>query len=98
MNFDVRDFGDVLRLIIFTICMWCLILLALRLVHKRHKWNVKTKNYWFAMVMWCLAGCTIAIEGIYKGTEVGPRTIMVTLASVTSLIGLHQRGGWGADE
>lgn len=87
-----------LRIVILVVCGTCLILLGHRLIQKRHLWNTKTRDYWFAMVAWSFAGFEIAVQGIYEHTPLSARTVLVTIAALATLHGLRQKGGWGADE
>lgn len=89
------DWHDWARLITFFVCSTCLFVLLLRYRQNRKKWNMKTRDYWYSLVMWCLAGCVIAIEGIYRNSDFSPRSVFVIAASCVTLKGLAQKGEWG---
>lgn len=97
-DFYISSAGDWLRLLIFVACTSCLIFLAIRFVKRRKDWNAKTRDYWFAMTTWSLAGAAIGVQGIYEHIPISPRTVLVTVAALVTLNGLRRQGGWGDEK
>lgn len=89
---------DYLRLVIFLICLVCSVMLIIRWGRHRKHWNEKTLDYWYAMIMWSIAGCSFGLEGILRDRPFGPSTVLVCCAAVTSLKGLLQNGEWGWED
>lgn len=89
------EWHDVWRLLVLLISLRCLFLLGLRFAKHSSKWNTKTRDYWFAMVMWCVAGVAIPIEGILRDSPIGGRLVFLTMASVVTLKALVSSGAWG---
>jgi hypothetical protein len=90
--------GDWLRLLIFITCATCLLVLAFRLVTRGRKWNPKTRDIWFAMMTWSLAGVFIGVQGIQESLSISPRTLLVTIAALVTLNALRRSGEWGDDD
>ena len=98
MEFGIHNFGDAFRLLIFIVCVICLVLLAYQFFKRRALWNPKTRDYWFALVMWSVAGVVIGADGLFHDRALNPRTILVTIAALATLNALHRKGKWGADD
>lgn len=90
--------GDILRLIILIVCLACLVMLAGRFMTRHGRWNPKTRDYWFAMVTWSLAGVFIGVQGLMEELPISPRTILVTMAALVTFNGLRRTGGWGDND
>lgn len=85
-----------LRVAIFVMCAGSVLTLLMRFKNNRDNWNAKTRDYWYALVSWSVAGMVIAVEGIRHDTPFGVRTVFVTVSAVVSLIGLRRKGDWGS--
>lgn len=94
----MNDWYDWWRALLFLICVASLVLLGLRYFGNRECWNEKTKDYWYSMVMWTLAGLTISIEGVVRDSPLGVRLVIVTAASLVSLKALAKKGPWGGSD
>ena len=89
---------DWARLVIFFVCLTSIIILIKRFRLNRNGWNSKTRDYWYSLVMWSLAGCVITVEGVYQDSDFGFRGVFVIAASLITLKGLLQKGEWGETE
>jgi hypothetical protein len=89
------DWTDAWRLGLFVVTLSSLILLTCRVCRHGKNWNPKTKDYWFALVMWSLAGLVVSIEGVIRDSTFGMRLVFVTAAALVTLNGLRRKGAWG---
>lgn len=94
----VDEWHDWLRLANLIVSFACVCVLGHRFSKRGNSWNVKTKDYWFALVMWCVAGSALAIEGIYRDSPPGARLAFLFIASAVTLKGLLRGGAWGSSE
>lgn len=92
MNFD---WIDIWRLALLVVCVGCIGLLAVRMKTNGRNWNPKTRDYWFALLMWCIAGVVLAVEGIIRDSIFSIRLVFVTAAALVTLNGLRRKGSWG---
>lgn len=93
----VDEWHDWLRLANLVISFSCVYILGQRFSKSGADWNVKTKDYWFALVMWSVAGSALAIEGIFRDSSPGARLVFLFIASAVTLKGLLRRGSWGSN-
>ena len=77
---------------------WALVLLLRRFAQHRREWNVKTRDYWFALCTWCVVGIFFAMESIAFDYPMGSRVILSFLAAVITLKGVCSHTAWGANE
>ena len=90
--FDWHDWCRVLNLSLSAVCVY---ILGRRFGKKGADWNAKTRDYWFALVMWSVAGVAMSLEGILRNSVPGTRLLFICLASLVTLRGLLRRGTWG---
>lgn len=92
------DWHDFLRLFNAIVCAIALFLLWKRFLQSKNSWNTKTRDYWYAVVMWCVAGFAIAIEGVVRDSSMGARPVILFVAGVVTLKGLLKKGSWGSSD
>lgn len=92
---QLDQWHDYLRLAMFLVNAGCLLLLIRRYMQQSNHWNVKTRDYWYALFMWCLAGCVLTAQGVVLDRPFTPAVVFVTAASLASLKGLLTKGAWG---
>lgn len=92
------EWHDFWRVGIILVCAGCLWFLLQRYRHNSSTWNEKTRDYWFSLVMWSLAGAVLAIQGMILNFPFGPGLVFVTMAALVSLKGLLKRGEWGGSD
>lgn len=92
----LNEWHDYVRLVAFFMCLYCLIMLLVTRQREGDGWNTKTHDYWYAMVMWVLAGHVIAAQGVILDRPFSPAVVFLTAAALTTGKGLHKRGEWGA--
>lgn len=95
LNLD--DPSDWVRLVLMLSCLCSAIILLIKYKHKSKSWNSKTKDYWYSLLMWSIAGISFGIEGIYKDRPPGPTLVFVFAAAVVTAIGVKKPGNWGDD-
>jgi hypothetical protein len=64
----------------------------------RKVWNAKTRDYWYALVMWCVTSIVVAVSGIHEHVGGNIRLVCVTAATFGTLIGVTRKGRWGGDK
>lgn len=89
------DWHDSLRVLSFLACVYSFLMLIIRSKKRSYIWNVKTKDYWFALLTWTLGGCILTIQGIVLDLPFTPGVVLVTAASLVTGKAVHSRGGWG---
>ena len=96
MAFLFDDPNDGFRLLVLFLCIACSVGLIYRTVRPPSPdWNSKTKDYWFALFMWSLAGSAATIETLINNEPFTVRLAFIFVASVVCLNGLRQKGSWG---
>lgn len=91
----VNDWHDFVRVLAFFISVFCLVKLGIRYQQAGRNWNVKTKDYWFALVMWSLAGCVFTVQGVVLDRPFTPGFVFLTAAILVTGKGLARKGSWG---
>lgn len=94
----VDDWHDIIRVISLGMAIVCLTLLGKRFAKSRDQYNTKTRDYWYATVLWCVASVALALEGMYEDRPMEPRLIFYTLATAVTLKGLLSKSDWGHHE
>ena|SRR5690349_18388763 len=92
------DWHDYVRVVALLVCLYSLVTLFSRRRKNGADWNVKTNDYWFALLMWTLAGCVFAIQGIYLDRPFTPGFVFLTAASLVTGKGLNHKGDWGGSD
>lgn len=90
------EWHDFLRVVIFFISLYCIITLFRRWRRDHKDWNTKTTDYWYALLMWSLAGCVLSAQGVTLDRPLTPGTVFLAAAIVVTGKGLHQKGDWGS--
>ena len=93
----VDSWTDVLRVLVLFVSVYCVVLLLIRHQQEALRWNVKTKDLWYALLMWSLAGCVFAVQGIALDRPFTPATVFLTAAVLVTGKGVHRKGRWGGD-
>jgi len=91
----INEWDDYLRITIIALNVGCLFILMHRLRQQRANWSAKTRDYWFALVMWSLAALTASFEGLLQDLPPGVRLVLVAAATLVTLKALCRRGSWG---
>lgn len=94
----LNEWHDYLRVGLFFLSLWCCVTLIKRYRHNRDRWNVKTLDYWYALLMWTLVGMTFSVQGVYFDRDVTPALVAVTAAVLTTGKGLKRKGSWGGED
>lgn len=69
------DIWLVLRILMIVGCVACLLVLATAHFRQWNRWNVTTRNHWFALAGWVFLGLYSAIENLIQGSPGGTRII-----------------------
>lgn len=95
---EANTWDDWLRVLNLGLCTWAAAVLLVRFVKQRELWNAKTRDYWFALLIWTVVGAVGSLEGLYQDLQPGSRLVVLTVASGVTLIGLQRRGDWGGSD
>lgn len=88
---------DIWRIVVFLVCLICMVVLGNRFRRNSKDWNAKTKDYWWSLMCWSTAGVVVAFQGFVQHVGLTPVLLFVTLAALVSLNGLRRSGAWGGD-
>lgn len=94
----LNDWHDYLRVVVFFVSVYGFFALLFRFKNRSEGWNTKTRDYWFALLMWCLAGCVLMIQGVVLDRPFTPGSVFTMAAVFVTAKGLHKRGSWGDSE
>lgn len=86
------------RAIVCLVCAFSFVRLLWRFWKYGKNWNGKTRDYWYSLTMWSLAGMSLTAESIIRQAPFRYSIVFVTAAAAASLIGLRRKGGWGSDK
>ena len=86
------DWELALRAVNIAGCLFALWILGLDAYRLRQNWNLKTQDHWLALAMWVLVGFTGAVEGLLRGIDIGPTTMLKLLAVALTLRALLRKG------
>lgn len=89
---------DWVRVVVACLCATSLFILLKRYRAHNQKWNEKTKDYWFSLVMWVLAGLIGSAQGAFYHNPLGPSLIFSIAAGTVTLKGLLRKGEWGGSD
>lgn len=89
---DWHDYWRVTLSLFALVATW---LLALRYRAQHTTWNTKTRDYWYSLVMWCVVGVVVMIQGVMFDYPLGPSLPITTAALAVTLRGLLRHGEWG---
>lgn len=92
------DWHDYLRVGVLLLSLWCCLTLIRRFRLNNTKWTTKTKDYWYALLMWTFVGITFSIQGIAFDRDLSPALIVVTAAVMVTGKGLNKKGSWGGED
>ena len=92
----INEWHDFVRVLVFFISLYSLVKLVIRYRKSHHEWNVKTNDYWFALLMWSLAGCVFTLQGIALDRPFTPGFVFMTAAILVTGKGLFRKGSWGS--
>lgn len=94
---DFSSWTNWVRLFCFFVSAYSFVFLLVRYrAGGGREWNVKTKDYWFALVMWSLSGCVFTIQGIVLNRPLTPGFVFLIAAILVTGKGLSRKGDWGA--
>ena len=91
----LNDWHDYLRVVVFFVSLYSLYKLIRIRRREGVAWNTKTNDYWFAMLMWVLAGHALTLQGFLLDRPFTPAFAFLSAAVLTTAKGLHQKGAWG---
>ena len=94
----VNDPIDFFRLALIVLSMWCSFTLIRRYRKHEKEWNVKTKDYWYSLLMWTVVGFSLPLQGILLDRPLTPVLVITAAAVVVTSKGLLNRGAWGGDD
>jgi hypothetical protein len=92
------DWHDFLRLGVFVISIYAFVMLIVRWRQYADEWTDKTKDYWYALLMWTFVGIVGSIQGIIMDRPLTPATVVLTAAVLVTGRGLHTKGAWGGED
>ena len=88
---------DFLRLLLFFVGAYSLTILLVRYRNGGKDWNVKTKDHWFGLVMWSLAGCVFSLQGVALDRPLTVGFVFLTAAVLATGKAVHKNGDWGSN-
>lgn len=88
---------DIVRILAFFVSLYCLVTLLVRYRQGNVTWNTKTKDYWFALMMWSLSGCVFTVQGLVLDRPFTPGFVFLTAAILVTGKGLSRKGIWGSE-
>lgn len=94
---NIDDWHDIVRLGLMGVLSFSLGVLLRRFKDGHKTWNEKTKDYWYAMVMWCLTAGVLVFQGILLDLGFTPGFVLLVAATLVTGRGLHRKGTWGAN-
>ena len=97
MNF-INDWVDLGRVAMIVLSLWCCYTLIQKYRKNNEQWTTKTKDYWFALLMWAIAGAVTMTQGILLDRPLTPATVVIVAAVLVTGKGLNQKGAWGGDD
>lgn len=89
---------DFFRIGVFLISIWCFMTLLRRFHQYNKDWSDKTRDYWYALLMWTVVGIVAPIQGIVLNRPLTPAFAVMFAAILTTGKGLHTKGAWGGDD
>lgn len=92
------DWHDYVRLFAFLISCYSVVALVVRYRMNGYEWNVKTTDYWFALLMWSLAGGAFCLQGIIMDRPVSVAFVFQISAVLVTGKGLARKGDWGGHD
>lgn len=92
------DWHDILRFVVFLVSLYAMTVLVLRWRQYSREWTNKTKDYWYALLMWTFVGVVGSIQGILLDRSLTPATVVLTAAVLVTAKGLHTKGAWGGED
>lgn len=94
----INDWHDIVRLATLLMAFCSLYLLGSRFKVGHKEWNTKTRDYWFASVLWMLASIVLSVEGLLEDRPLEPRLVCYFLATALTLKALLRKEEWGGRE
>lgn len=92
----LNDWHDYVRVLLVVVLVYTLGVLTNRFVRAHKLWNEKTLDYWYAMVMWCIAGVILLIQGVKFDYGFTPGFVLLIAATLVTGRGVHRKGDWGS--
>lgn len=89
---------NICRFLVLLLSLWCCYKLLWRFRKFGDNYTGKTKDYWYALLMWAVVGVVTMAQGIYLNRPLTPATIIIAAAVLVTGKGLHSKGSWGGDE
>lgn len=94
---NLNDWHDYVRVLLIGILIYSLLVLTIRFRAQHKTWNDKTKDYWYAMTMWCLTAGVLLVQGIALNLGFTPGFVLLVSATLVTGRGLHRKGDWGGN-
>lgn len=93
----VNGWLDLSRVVIAALSFWCCYRLVCDNLKFSHTWNTKTKDAWYAVFMWSVAGVVLPIQGILLDRPLTAGYLIIFAATMVTGKFLHTKGPWGGD-
>lgn len=94
----INDLVDVFRAIVAAVLFFSLYILLVRFKRNGKDWNTKTRDLWYSLFMWTIAGITLMFQGILLDRPLTPATMAVFAASFVTGKGVFKKGDWGGSD
>lgn len=89
---DLNEWDDYARVVMIFLNLFTLGLLVERFYVNNHIWNSKTRDLWYALVMWTMGGIVFLLQDMYLDTSVGPGFVFLIAATAIGLKGTLAQG------
>lgn len=76
----IDQWHDVVRIFLFWMSIVSVILLLIQIREHGNEWSVRTKDGWFALLMWSMAGVVLTMQGIVLNRPFTPGFVFIAAA------------------
>lgn len=91
------DWLDLIRVAAFVVGIYCTVLLLIRFKRHGKTYNSKTKDIWFSMVMFSIAGVVAMVQGLVLDRPFTPAFVCIVAAIFAGGKAVRQKGPWGGN-
>lgn len=96
MDIHPFDWHDFVRVIAFCVAVYSFVTLINRFRKSGSDWNTKTKDYWYALTMWSLAGSVLTVQSILLDRPFTPGFVFLITGILVTGKGVHNKSDWGS--